>query len=89
MIGDYADDEAGTDAGAAFVVFGPVSGSGDIESADAKILGGAAGDWAGLTVGAGGDPDGDGYADVLISAPASDEGASRGGAVYVITGGGM
>lgn len=89
VVGAYDDDESGEDAGATFVLFGPILGTGTTEDADAKILGGAAGDWSGLYVAAGGDPDGDGFPDILTSAPASDEAASRGGAIYVVTGGGL
>ena len=89
IIGAYANDEGGTNAGAAYVIFGHANGFGDIDlgniaaGAGFKIVGAAAGDAAGFGVSDAGDINGDGYDDIIVGA----EGAAGGtGAAYVIFG---
>ncbi len=83
MVGAPFNDAAAFDAGAAYVVYGPVSGVVDLASADAILLGEAEDDWAGIVVGAAGDLDGDAHGDVLIGAPYNDAGGIDTGAVYI------
>ena len=44
LIGAYGDDDAGAEAGAAYVVYAPVSGTFYLSGADVKLKGGAATD---------------------------------------------
>ena len=86
-IGAIGDGGGGAGAGAAYVVYGPCSGTLDLGSADLILIGESTGDQAGYAVAGGGDENGDGYADVLVGAPYHDYGAADSGAAYVILGG--
>ncbi len=67
LIGAYS--VSGT-SGAAYVEYGPLSGNTDLESsADATISGPMSGAYMGRQTRAGGDLNGDGYGDAMISAP--------------------
>jgi FG-GAP repeat/RTX calcium-binding nonapeptide repeat (4 copies) len=83
----------GTDAGAAYVIFGKVGatrGNIDLTSLATHqgfiIQGDAASDHAGGSVSSAGDINGDGFADVLVGAPYGDNGGNGAGEVYVIWG---
>jgi len=86
-------NEAAPDAGEAIVIFGsadltsPVHGwtvDGIVDAnAAIRFVGADAGDLTGTTVAGAGDMDGDGYGDIMISAPGADGGK---GAVYLIYG---
>jgi hypothetical protein len=73
-------------AGAVYVVYGPVDGS-LLALAEAPLVlrGEAARDAAGTALAAA-DLDGDGCEELLIGAPGSDRGATNGGAVFVVAG---
>ena len=91
IIGANKQDEGGSDAGAAYVVFGKASGFADVNlgslGADGfKIIGKAGGDQAGFTVSSAGDVNGDGSDDVVVGAYTNDDGGSNAGAAYVIYG---
>ncbi|MDP2311522.1 MAG: Ig-like domain-containing protein [Pseudomonadota bacterium] len=83
LVGAYQDDSGGSNAGAAYVVYGPMTGSLDLSGADAKIIGELTNDYAGYRLVAG-DLDGDGDEDLVVSAPGDDTGALSAGAVYVL-----
>jgi hypothetical protein len=68
LLGALVNDEGGDDAGAAYLVLGPVTGSFDLSSADAKLVGEDYQDVAGSDVSSAGDVDNDGHADLLIGA---------------------
>jgi hypothetical protein len=86
LIGAPGRDEAGSQAGAVYLVLGPISGTVSLAQADRKLLGVGAGDQAGALVAAAGDVDGDGLADVLVGAWASPGDNSDVGAAYVVHG---
>jgi hypothetical protein len=79
LIGAWMDSTGGTQAGAAYLVLGPVSGDIDLSTADATFIGQEARNWAGSTV-AVGDLNADGTDDVLIGAA----GWEPEGAVYLL-----
>jgi hypothetical protein len=81
--GSLLDDQGATNAGAAYLVRGPVTGTVHLSDADAKLLGENAGDYAGVTVVGAGDFDGDAHGDMLIGAYAYDH---RAGAAYLVLG---
>jgi len=89
VIGSRTEDATDSDAGAAYVMFGPLSGTTDLSESMAKILGAGAGDWTGAAVSMSGDLNGDGFSDVLIGAPQLDAGDEflDVGAVWIIKGG--
>jgi hypothetical protein len=86
LVGSSQNEDGGTDAGAAYLVRGPVTGSHDLAGADLKLLG-AEFDDAGYAVSSAGDLDGDGRADILVGAPG--HGARQSGAAYVMYGSGL
>jgi len=73
--------------GGAFVVAGPLAGALSLSDASATLVGEQPDDNAGYAIGAAGDVDGDGYADLLVGAPQADGGsASEAGVVYLLLG---
>ena len=99
LIGAQLSDEGGVDAGDAYVVFGSADGIGETVSGRQvldlaeltptggfRIQGDTAGDMASRNVSAGGDIDGDGFDDLIVSAPYSDNSAADAGEAYVIFG---
>ncbi len=88
LVGAQGNDDAGADAGAAYLFFGgSLSGSVDAgTSADATLTGEDAGDAAGSAVGGAGDFNGDGNDDLLIGALKDDDGATDAGAAYIVFG---
>jgi len=87
LIGAYDTDTGGSlQAGAAYLLRGPVCGSFDLGGADAAYFGEQAGDCAGSSVAAAGDVDGDGLADLLIGAFYEDSGGKTAGAAYLVLG---
>src|SRR6185503_1187666 len=85
LIGSYYNDEGGPDAGAAYLVLGPVTGSRDLSLADAKLLGEMPQSYASMVSGAG-DVDGDGHDDVLVGAPYDSEADYAAGAAFLVLG---
>jgi hypothetical protein len=89
LVGAPSRDDGTTDNGVAYLVRGPFSGTVPLATADARLVGTAYMDVAGIAVSSAGDTDGDGYADVLVGANRADGGASDAGIVYLLTGGGI
>jgi hypothetical protein len=100
IVGARGGDDGGTDAGAAYVVFGSAMGFGTpvggrqvldlatLASAQGLVIqGDAAGDRAGFSVSAAGDVNGDGFDDLIVGAPDGDDGGSNAGEAYVVLGG--
>ena len=84
LIGAYIEDSGALNAGAAFLVSGPVSGVRYLTEADAGFIGEAESDLAGWSVAAPGDLDGDGQGDVLIGAPQTDISGDNAGSAYIL-----
>jgi PKD repeat protein len=84
IVGAYANDAGGPDAGRAYVFFGGVAPD---ATADWILTGEAPGDRFGVEVAAAGDPNGDQYADVIVGADYNDAGGSRAGRAYLYRGG--
>ena len=92
--GDGLDDvvigapyQSSTEAGAAYLILGGAPGSASLSSAAAAFTGEVANDQAGWSVAGAGDVDGDGLADILVGARLQQDGATAGGAAYLILGG--
>ena len=85
-VGAYLEDAGGADAGAAYIVDGPVEGAFRLWSADTKLTGELPGDHAGWAVANGGDIDGDGTEDLLVGAPYEHGSGVYTGAAYVVFG---
>ena len=88
LVGAWRDDDGGIDAGAAYLIAGPVAPGtvGTLALATAKIVGEAPFDYAGISVAGAGDVSGDGFADVLVGASGRDETGSGAGAAYLVHG---
>jgi hypothetical protein len=86
LVGAPHHGSAGWDAGAAYLIHGPISGELSLGEADARLLGEEQNDWAGFAVDGGGDVDGDGHADLLVGAKQQREGGENAGAAYLILG---
>ncbi len=86
LVGAYSSDLAGYNAGAAYLVLGPVTGEVGLSSAHATFTGESIGDIAGGSVAGAGDTNGDGYDDVFIGASANDTNGGNAGAAYLVLG---
>ena len=93
IVGAPQADVSGYNSGAAYVVFGKVGGFGATLDASTvtgangfRITGVAAEDYAGSSVSAAGDINGDGFADLIVGASGADPNGSQSGAAYVIYG---
>lgn len=72
--------------GAAYLVYGPVTGSRSLEEADGLLIGESADDIAGEQLAEVGDVDGDGLDDLFIGASGQCEGGVDAGAAYIVLG---
>jgi hypothetical protein len=89
LIGAFADEVNGNEAGQAYLIFGRSSGwrmDMGLSTANASFLGEAPLDHAGYSVAGAGDVNGDGYDDFLIGAPQNDDGDDDAGQTYLILG---
>ncbi len=89
LIGAPYNDEGGSDAGQVYLMLsGPYGWTRDflLADAEASFIGEAAGDGAGISLAGGGDLDGDGLDDFVISAPYSDSAQDDAGKIYVVFG---
>ncbi len=80
------NNQGGIYAGAVYLVRGPVTGTVDLSTATAKLVGEESGDVAGRSVAGAGDLDGDGLADILVGASNNAAGGGDAGAAYVVLG---
>ncbi len=88
LVGAKLDDYGGSNAGAGYVVFGPLLGTVDLSDAPGKVIGEADNDFMGAAISTAGDTDGDGADDFVVGAEGSDGNGANSGAAYIIRGGG-
>ena len=86
LVGSRFEDEGDTNAGAAYLLLGPLSGTSDLSGADGKLIGDDSGDMAGGAMASGGDIDQDGYGDLIVGAAGRSSAGSDTGAVYIMLG---
>lgn len=90
VIGASRSDQAGTDAGKAYLILGRAAADWGMDSplgqADASFVGEEAGDQAGRRVTGVGDFNHDGLADLLVGAPHNSRAADAAGAAYLVLG---
>lgn len=79
------DDVGGADAGAAYVILGPVTADVGLADANVKLAGQAASDQLGTRANGVGDTDGDGNDDFIVSSRNESSNGSGAGAVYLFT----
>lgn len=89
MIGAWYNDQAGADAGKAYILYGKSSGwqtNVNLSTVEDYILGETNVNYMGFSVAAAGDANNDGMPDYIVSAPYSDEAFEWGGQVYLFLG---
>ncbi len=87
--GDFLVGSPHEDAGGVYLVFGAAGLSEGVPLDAPEIVhfvGESSGDRAGASLAIGGDVNGDGYADILIGAPAHSERSTEAGAAYLVFG---
>ena len=89
LVGAWYEDSTAADAGAAYLLLGPITGDLRLGSADYIFWGDAADDFAGSAVTTVGDWDGDGLDDLGIGAYGEDSAVANGGMAYIVTGSGI
>ena len=86
IVGARDNDAGGTNAGAAYVIYGTSGNRGTLDLASLtdsdgfKIVGESDRDYAGISVSSAGDVNGDGNGDLIVGAHHNDEGGSGAGA---------
>jgi hypothetical protein len=90
MVGAPFNDEAGVDAGQAYLILGRAAADWGmhypLSQADASFVGEAAGDQLGRRVSGAGDVNRDGYPDLLLGASYNDQAAPDAGKAYLFLG---
>lgn len=90
IMGAELNNDNGADAGAAYLLYGTTSFSStyrlDGDGINVTLLGKAAGDTFGRSVGSAGDINADGFDDIIVGAPKNADGATNGGATYILYG---
>lgn len=79
----------GVNVGRVYLVLAPAPGTLDLRDADVSWSGTSPGDATGIHVGSAGDLDGDGLVELLVSSAGDDTGATDGGLVSIVFGGGL
>jgi len=82
----WTGDGESKESGVVYLFLGPLSGEGDISTADGELLGEATGDEAGVDAARAGDVNGDGYADIVVGAEEEASGGADAGAAYLVLG---
>jgi len=85
-IADPYDDTVDTDAGAVWLIAGPISGEVDVAAIGHPLYGEALDAKAGWAVHSAGDPNNDGVTDLIVGAYADPTAGSQAGAAYVVHG---
>ncbi|HCH61830.1 MAG TPA: hypothetical protein DFR83_03420, partial [Deltaproteobacteria bacterium] len=88
LVGAAHAEQSGypTDAGEAYLIYGPISSDLSLSAADVTWQGEADYDYLGGAVDTVGDLDGDGYADLAVGAAKQDDGGTDAGALYLMYG---
>jgi len=85
----YNEEGSGNDAGQTYLILGRAFGwtmDTDLSKSDASFWGETHQHWSGYSIAFGGDINGDGYDDILIGAPRSNDGGTLAGQTYLIFG---
>jgi hypothetical protein len=86
LIGADGDDDGGVNAGAVYVLLGPLSGSINLADAHFKMVGEASSDGVGFSLDNIGDMNEDGYGDAIVGAHLQDYTATDAGMAYLVFG---
>ena len=83
LVGASGESSAGLNAGAIYLLRGPIAGIVNLADAHAKVTGEVSGDALGISAATAGDVDGDGLDDWMCGADGQDAGGAAAGAVYL------
>lgn len=86
VVGAYLNDAGATDAGAAYLIGGGLTGTMSASLATAVVVGDGGNDYAARSVTGGGDFDNDGYTEIALGASQEDSGGVDAGSAYVFYG---
>jgi hypothetical protein len=86
LVGAYKNNRGGSDAGAVFLIHGPVEGELELGQEALVFTGGGSNHLAGFAVDGGGDLTGDGWPDLVVGAYQASGAGTNAGEVYVIEG---
>jgi hypothetical protein len=86
IVGAQGAPRGGPDAGAVYILHGPITGDRSLEDRNSMLIGAWAHDRAGSSIAAPGDLTGDGHPDVVVGAWGYDGEGAEAGAVWVVTG---
>ena len=90
LIGAPENEDGGVDAGKVYIIFGQPTNQWhndvNLTDANASFIGESSSDFLGCAVAGGGDPNKDGYSDILIGAYGNEEGGSGAGKTYLLIG---
>jgi len=87
LVGSKFEDTSGSNAGASYLVLGPVQGTVELEhEAEVRILGDVFGDFLGFDISGVGDTNLDGFDDFILGAYGEDTAAASAGASYLFLG---
>ncbi len=88
LIGAWANDDAGGDAGKTYLIYGTPTAPGEkaLAGVSAAFTGERPGDASGYTLAGIGDINADGYDDFAIGAPKQDDAGNNAGRVYILFG---
>ncbi len=89
VIGAAREDYSDSDAGAAYIYLGPLTGTLSLTDANGKIVGAAADDYLGSAVSRAGDVNRDGYMDVIVGVQGDDTLGTNAGGAYMLFGSGF
>jgi len=87
FLGAYGDDAGGSQAGGAFLYYGPISGTLGKADADVIFVGETTLEYAGYAAAGAGDVSGDGFPDLLVGAYLANTVGVDAGIAYLIEGG--
>lgn len=88
VIGAPCESSGATDAGTAYLIYGPVTGTQKLADETHRLDGTGTYDFLGFSVANAGDTDGDGSTDLLVGAYRDDDGGTDAGAAWLLLGGG-
>lgn len=88
IIGASSSDQGAANAGAAYLVQGPLQTTESLSEAATIFIGTSVDENAGASVSTAGDVNNDEYDDILVGAPLHDGGATNSGAAYLLFGSG-
>jgi len=86
LVASAANSQGGDQAGAVYLLLGPIVENQDLEDEYSMLWIGSEGDWAGHSIADLGDVNGDGRSDILIGAYEYNTDVVEGGAAYILFG---